>query len=351
MPLPLDAANDLELINVCGPTGKQAWLCSTVHDITGSASASRFADDISKPFRILVIVVVSYLLVRISRLVIRRVVKRLSREEAQEKMAKLRRRTGVAFLDTGPVPTVRRALRAETIGAVLRSVIAAIIWATAFVMILDTLHVNLAAIGVGAGIIGVAIGFGSQALVRDFISGLFMLVEDQYGVGDVVDLEVAAGTVEGVSLRTTRLRDVEGVVWHVPNGEIRRVGNKSQQWARAVLDIPVAYGADLQAAIDAIREAAESVVADADYAGLVLEPPEVLGVENVTSDQVVIRLGVKTLPLEQWKVARELRARVKSALDAVDVHPLAPDVVRYRPPGGPAAGPAPGKEGQFPSDR
>lgn len=332
MTLPLDAANDLELINACGPDGQRAWLCSTVHDITGSATAARVADDLAKPFRILVILLVAYLLVRISRLVIRRVVKRLSRDEAQETMAKLRRRTGVAFLDTGPVPTVRRALRAETIGAVMRSVVAAIIWATATVMILETLHVNLAAIGVGAGIVGVAIGFGSQALVRDFISGLFMLVEDQYGVGDVVDLEVAAGTVEGVSLRTTRLRDVEGVVWHVPNGEIRRVGNKSQQWARAVLDIPVAYDADLQAAIDAIQEAAEAVVADDEYVGVVLEPPEVLGVENVTSDQVVIRLGVKTLPLEQWRVARALRVAVKAALDAVDVQPLGPNVVRYRPP-------------------
>lgn len=350
MTLPLDAANDLELINACGPTGQQAWLCSTVHDITGSASAARFADDISKPFRILVIVLVAYLLVRISRLVIRRVVKRLSRNETAERMANLRRRTGVALLDTGPVPTVRRALRAETIGAVIRSIVGAIIWATALVMILNTLTVNLAAVGVGAGIVGVAIGFGSQTLVRDFISGLFMLVEDQYGVGDVVDLDLAAGTVEGVSLRTTRVRDVEGVVWHVPNGEIRRVGNKSQQWARAVLDIPVAYDADLPTALDAIREAAESVVADDEFASLVLEPPEVLGIENITSDQVVIRLGVKTLPLEQWRVARELRARVKSALDAVDVQPLGQDVVRYRPTGG-HAGPAANKEGQFPSDR
>ena len=128
----------------------------------------------------------------------------------------------------------------------LRSIVSALIWSTALVMVLDELGVNLAAIGIGASIIGVAIGFGSQALVRDFLSGIFMLIEDQYGVGDVIDTGVATGTVEGVSLRTTRLRDAEGTVWHVPNGEIRRVGNKSQQWARAMLDVPVAYDTDIE---------------------------------------------------------------------------------------------------------
>ena len=314
-------ADNLELINACGAPGQQAWLCSTVHDITGSARAAQIADDLAKPFRILVILLVAYLLVRISRLAIRRVAKRLSRDESGDRIAKLRRRTGVALLDTGPVPSVRRALRAETIGAVLRSLVAAMIWATALVMILDTLAVNLAAIGIGASIIGVAVGFGSQALVRDFISGLFMLVEDQYGVGDVIDTGVATGTVEGVSLRTTRLRDVEGVVWHVPNGEIRRVGNKSQQWARAILDVAIAYDSDLAVAQAAIQGAADALAEDDEYGPMIVAPPEVLGVEQITNDQVLLRLGVKTKPLEQWRVARELRVRVKTALDEAGIRP------------------------------
>ncbi|MEO6468178.1 MAG: hypothetical protein ABIP21_03695, partial [Acidimicrobiia bacterium] len=144
------AADELELVNACGPAGQQAWLCSTVHNITGSARAAQIADDFSKPFRILVIVVVAFVLVRIARLLIRQVVKRLSRDEAAEQISKLRRRTGVALLDTSPVAGVRRALRAETIGAVLRSLIGIFIWATAVVMILDTLAVNLAAVGIGA---------------------------------------------------------------------------------------------------------------------------------------------------------------------------------------------------------
>ena len=166
LPLATSAADELELTNACGPPGQQAWLCSTVYDITGSGRAAQIADDLA--FRILVIVVVAYVVVRISRLVIRRVVNRLARDEAVETLDKIRRRTGVALLDTSPVPNVRRALRAETIGAVIRSIVAALIWATAFVMILDTLDVNLAAIGIGASIIGVAVGFGSQSLVRDF---------------------------------------------------------------------------------------------------------------------------------------------------------------------------------------
>jgi small conductance mechanosensitive channel len=174
--------------------------------------------------------------------------------------------------------------------------------------------------------------------VKDFLSGMFMIVEDQYGVGDVIDTGVASGTVEGVSLRTTRLRDAEGVVWHIPNGGILRVGNKSQQWARALLDIPVAYDADLTAATDAIRRAADAVAADPAFARFVIDEPEVLGVEQVTNDQIVIRLGVKTQPLEQWRVARELRARVKGALDDVGIKPLGDSVVTYRADAGPPPG-------------
>jgi small conductance mechanosensitive channel len=335
LPVATSAADELELTSACGPPGHRPWVCTTVFDITGSGRAAQLAND---AFRILVIVVVAYVVVRISRLIIRRIVARLSRDEAAEKIEKIRRRTGVALLDTSPVPNVRRALRAQTIGAVIRSIVAALIWATAFVMILDTLDVNLAAIGIGASIIGVAVGFGSQSLVKDFVTGIFMLVEDQYGVGDVIDTGVAAGTVEGVSLRTTRLRDAEGVVWHVPNGSILRVGNKSQQWARAILDVPVSYDADLRVASEAIRGAARAVATDPEFERYVIDEPEVLGVEQVTNDQVIIRLGVKTQPLEQWRIARELRRRVKESLDAVGVHPLGDSIVTYRAQGGPPPG-------------
>ncbi len=144
-------------------------------------------------------------------------------------------------------------------------------------------------------------------------------MEDQIGVGDVVDVGFATGTVEDVSLRTTRLRDVEGVVWYVPNGGIARVGNQSQQWSRAVLDIPVSYGADIDAAERVIAETALALAQDNGWTQRIIAPPEVWGVESFTLDTVTIRLVVKTAPHEQWRVARELRSRIKLALDAAGI--------------------------------
>lgn len=315
-----DAVADvIEKAWACGPPGKQAWICSTTFDLTGSRYAASVMNDLRKPIRIVVVLVIAFLVVRILRWLIRRVVERLARPAVTDRIETLRRRTGLALLDTSPVPSVRRRLRAETIGAVLRSVASVIVWATAIVMVLDTLGVNLAPLFAGAGIIGIAFGFGAQSLVRDFLSGMFMLIEDQYGVGDVIDAGPATGTVEGVSLRTTRLRDVQGIVWHVPNGQILRVGNQSQQWSRALLDIAVPADTDVPAAVSAIRTAAESVWHDEAFRPLILSEPEVWGVEDLGLDQLVIRLVVKTRPLEQWRVARELRARVKASLDAAGV--------------------------------
>ena len=157
-----------------------------------------------------------------------------------------------------------------------------------------------------------------------------MLIEDQYGVGDVIDTGLAAGTVEGVSLRTTRLRDTEGIVWHIPNGEIRRVGNKSQQWARVVLDIPVAYDSDIARATEVIRRAAQEVASSPELGSVITDDPEVWGIEQVEPDRVMIRLAVKTLPLEQWNVARALRARLKAALDGAGIAPASESVITYR---------------------
>jgi moderate conductance mechanosensitive channel len=324
------AAEQLEKVTACGPPGKQAWLCSTVYDLTKSQRAAEVGDDLAVPLRILVIILIAYVLVRIARVLVKRTVRKMQQDQTGDRISRIKHRTGLSLLDTSPVPSVRRALRAETIGAVLRSIASALIWATAGLMVLEELGVNLAAIGIGASIIGVAIGFGSQALVRDFLSGIFMLVEDQYGVGDVIDTGVATGTVEGVSLRTTRLRDGEGVVWHVPNGEIRRVGNKSQQWSRVILDVAVAYDTDIDRATFVIRNAAEVAQSDPDLNGVITDDPEIWGVEAVEADHVLIRLAVKTVPLEQWKVARALRARIKAALDDAGIAPTSESVVTYR---------------------
>ena len=313
-----------------------------MYDITGSARAT---EAIQTGVRVVVILVIAFVLARIARRVIKRTVRKLAQDETGHRISRFKQRTGLALLETSPVPSIRRALRAETIGAVLRSIVTGLIWATALVMVLDALGVNLAAIGIGVSIIGVAIGFGSQTLVKDFLSGFFMVVEDQYGVGDVIDTGVASGTVEGVSLRTTRLRDAEGVVWHVPNGEIRSVGNKSQQWSRALLDVGVSYDADLVRATEVIRSVADGLWHDEEFGDYVQGQPEVWGVEQVTADQVLIRLAVKTKPLEQWKVARELRARLKFALDDAGIRRSPETVITYRAEGGPPPDPHPGDSG------
>ncbi len=337
------ASATAEKITSCGAPGQQSWLCATAYDITGSQRTAEIADDFAKPLRILLIIAIAFIVVRVSRLVIRRMVKRLSAEGASDKIDTLRRRTGIAYLDTGPVPSVRRRLRAETIGAVLRSIVSVVVWAIAVLMVLGELGVNLAPLIAGAGILGVAIGFGSQALVRDFLSGIFMLLEDQYGVGDVIDAGEATGTVEGVSLRTTRLRDVEGTVWHIPNGEIRRVGNKSQQWARAVLDVAITPSTDVDDATAVILRVANEVAHGRELGRVVLEDPEVWGVEEVAPDRVLIRLVVKTKPLEQWRVARELRARIKHAFDAEGIEAPVPRQVTVLPEPPASEKPGPGK--------
>jgi len=187
------------------------------------------------------------------------------------------------------------------------------------IYVLGALGLNLGPLLAGAGVAGVALGFGAQSLVKDFLTGIFLLIEDQYGVGDVVDVGEASGTVEAVSLRVTRLRDQNGTVWHVPNGEIRRVGNKSQQWARALLDVAVSPNANLEQAAAVIGRAAEAVWAMPDAAADVLDAPEVLGIEYLGPDAATIRVQGKTRPGAQWRVSRLLRIQIADALAQADV--------------------------------
>ncbi len=319
--LVLAAATDPGLVNACGPKGDQSWLCSTVYRITGDSHAADVADALSKPIRIVVVLLAAWILVRISRGFIRRLVKHLQ-AVGTSKLASMK---AVSFVDTGPMPQARRTQRAETVGAVVRSIVAITIWSIAVLTVLEILGISLGPLIAAAGIAGVALGFGAQSLVKDFLTGMFMLMEDQFGVGDVIDTGVpvaggmVTGTVEGVSLRTTRLRDIDGVVWHIPNGNILRVGNKSQQWSRAVVDVPVTFQADTGAATEVIRAVSDQVWHDPDFASTILAEPTVLGVESLAPGRVVIRIVVRTRPQEQWRVERELRVKIKAALDEAGI--------------------------------
>jgi hypothetical protein len=213
----------------------------------------------------------------------------------------------------------RRKQRVRALGSVLRSAASVTIFSIAGVVILGDLGINLAPLLASAGVVGIAIGFGAQNLVRDYLAGIFMLVEDQYGVGDVITVGGATGTVETVTLRITRMRDVNGIVWHVRNGTIEQVGNESQGWARAVLDFPVPYEADLATIRSLLSDAADSMWADPVWRTVMLEQPEVWGAQAVKNAVVTMRIVVKTAPLRQWEVEREMRARVKAGLDAAGI--------------------------------
>lgn len=309
--------------DACGPPGQRSWLCSTVFDLSDNKRAAEIADWFDTPLRVLIILLVGWAVAWFVRRLVRRAVEPIGNKRPKRKE---QRKTPFGFIDTGGVATARRAQRAKTMGDVLGSIVTAIIWGIAVLVALGEIGINLAPLLAGAGVLGLALGFGAQSLVRDFLAGFFMLVEDQFGVGDVIDVggvvgseKGVSGTVEGVSLRTTRIRDVEGIVWHIPNGEVKRVGNKSQQWSRAVLDIPVDYNTDISKATTVIKETADAMWHDDAWNEAILAEPEVWGVEELTPSSVKIRLVVQTLPLEQWRVARELRARLKKAFDAAGI--------------------------------
>ncbi len=218
----------------------------------------------------------------------------------------------------------RRMQRVRALGSVLRSAASVTIFSIAGLTILGDLGINLAPLLASAGVVGIAIGFGAQNLVRDYLSGVFMLVEDQYGVGDVITVGDATGTVETVTLRITRLRSVNGIVWHIRNGAIEKVGNESQGWARAVLDFPVPYTADLVTIRALLADAADGMWNEPVWRTVMIEKPEVWGAQRVDMTPpptVTMRVVVKTAPLRQWEVEREMRARAKAALDAAGIRP------------------------------
>ncbi len=306
------APDPAELLRACG--AKPSDVCRWTLEQTESVGWARAVDFIvSKPLKILLIVVVAYLLNRLVRRLIRRFAARLTTSAQGGRLRSIAAKAPAVLMPTGEI-SLRADARAKTLVAVLKSLATVIIYTFAAIYIMGTLGLQLGPLVAGAGIAGVALGFGAQSLVRDFLSGIFILVEDQYGVGDIIEVTGTSGTVEEISLRTTRMRDVNGTVWHIPNGEVRKVGNKSQQWARALLDLILPVTADVAVAEATIKRVAGEVCAEPDIAPHVLEPPEVWGVEDVGLEGITERLVVKTTPGGQWVVMRRLRARLITAL-------------------------------------
>jgi len=200
--------------------------------------------------------------------------------------------------------------RAATIGAVLASIFRVLVWMIAFLTVLGIININLGPFVATATVIGAAVGFGAQSLVKDFLSGILILIEDQYGVGDSITVGDTTGTVEGLSLRTTRVRGLDGMVWYIANGEIRKVGNSSEGYNQAVVDIVVPPGTDLARAEQLASEEAAALASEDGWKDSVLEPPAVLGVQAVAADGVTLRVVAKTAAGEHFRVARELRTRI-----------------------------------------
>jgi moderate conductance mechanosensitive channel len=290
-------------------------LCQQIYDWTGQvwlAEGSYLF--VVKPFRILMIILVAALV----RFLLHRTINRLVRSTAEGAvptiLKPLRERIPPAIQQAASLFPERRRQRAEAIGSALRSFVTFAVFSIAILMVLDELGVSLAPLLASAGIVGVALGFGAQSLVKDLLAGLFMLLEDQYGVGDTVDLGEATGMVEAVGLRITTIRDVRGVLWYIRNGEIIRVGNKSQGWAVVLVDIPIGF-AGVEEATAVLRTAAQTFAEDPAYADDFIDPPEVLGVEQITVDGTVIRAIAKTPSDTQFRVGRELRRRLTEALE------------------------------------
>ena len=217
---------------------------------------------------------------------------------------------------------LRTGSRPDTLAGVAANVVRVAVWSIAVLVIIDKVGINAGPVLAATSIAGVAVGFGAQYLVRDFLSGFFLLAEDQFAVGDTITVLEVTGTVEEVNLRTTRLRADDGTVWFVPNGEIRKVGNSAKDWSRAVVDVALPAEADISAAVALIADEVAVLPADPAWADVVVEPPQVLGVETMGTEGFTIRVAAKTKPAQRTRVARELRVRIGARLRREGIIPL-----------------------------
>ncbi len=277
---------------------------TTVHDIYAMTIV-----------QVILIVAVAFILRVVLRFVIDRVVNRIvsgvkKRQNVQDTQA----------LVASPLTAVRIVQRTRTLGSVLNNIVAIVLVTVSVLLIVTAIAPNiLGSFALITAALGAGLGFGAQNIVKDVLNGLFMVAEDQLGVGDVVDLGPATGVVEAVGIRITQIRDVNGTVWFVRNGEIVRVGNMSQGWSRVIIDLAVPYDTDIAAVQERMLAIALQITADLKWRSRILEKPEIWGIESISAEAIVIRLVVKTRPGTKDDVARELRSRLKLGLDAMGI--------------------------------
>ncbi len=298
----VDAETDLvvETTEACADLGP---ICNVLADWTGNESlAETISLLLGTPTKILIVVVVAFLL----NAVVRRSV------------GKLTDRLGTAAADAHVVSERSRdraAERADTIGSLLRSLSTVAIFGIAGIMILATLGISVIPAIASAGVLAIAVGFGAQSIVEDFLRGIFMLAEDQFGIGDRIDVGTVNGYVERVTLRTTVIRDPNGVLWHMPNSEISYVANEFQESSRAVVEIAIPYGSDMRNAMEVLGHAAEQACADPEWSELVHGVPEVRGIQELEAHNISVRVQVWVDAGEKRPFQRHLRLYLQEGLD------------------------------------
>ena len=263
---------------------------------------------IGKPLQLVIMVVVTIL--------VRYLLVRLFDRQVRRAMSIRHRDNGRPETPEAVIEFKRKEQRADSISQLLSSVITFAVWSISLITILANVGINVAPILASAGVVGVALGFGAQTLVKDFLAGIFMIIEDQYGINDLVDVGPVVGVVEDVGLRVTRLRDLSGVVWYVRNGEILRVANRSQGWTMAIVDVPVSYDTDLNKVRSIIEKVADEMHNDPASQDLIIDRPEYAGVESMSGEAVVVRITARALPDKQVVAGREIRERIKNAFDS-----------------------------------
>jgi len=227
---------------------------------------------------------------------------------------------------SGVEETSRRSLRADTLIQLAHSITSVVVIGIVLLLILGQLGINLAPLLAGAGVAGIAIGFGAQSFVKDLLVGISVLAEDQYGVGDVINFGEGSGTVESMTLKSTRVRALDGTLWHLPNGEIVRVANMTQGWSRVILDVGVAYASEITFVHERIQEVLDSLALTDGVGSKFLEAPEIWGVQDLGENSIVIRVAIKVLPGEHWQITRILRAAIKEKFDASNIEIPFPQV-------------------------
>ena len=279
------------------------------------ANFGSFLKTYEVPIGILIIIVGAIVLRAILLFTVKRLV-----DQVVSGVKKKQNVTDTQALNASPLAAVRIVQRTRTLGTVLTNVINVTIVVVGIILVVNTIDPTvLGSLALLTAALGAGLGFGAQNIVKDVLNGLFMVFEDQLGVGDVVDLGPATGVVEAVGIRVTQVRDVNGTLWFVRNGEILRVGNMSQGWARVIIDLAIPYDSDLESVQDKILETAVAMSNEPKWRSRIIEKPEIWGLESISAEALVIRVVVKTRTSAKDDVARDLRIRLKNALDELDV--------------------------------